>query len=88
MSDAAITRPPQQEFPRLITKKLLCIAFDLYSPKTGEYYYNRLRELYMSDSLLKALDIKPEDYRNCKFNYEQSQFIIKYFNMRPEEFEK
>ncbi|MEL6140315.1 MAG: hypothetical protein AAFU67_01715, partial [Bacteroidota bacterium] len=55
---------------------------------SGRIYYTKLRELYFTDEALNKLGISPEDYakvRQRPFDYIQTQRIIEFFNITPEE---
>lgn len=74
----------------LLTKQKLCQVFGLQS-RRGICYYAQLRKNYFSHESLKLLNITIDRYNAIKgmgsFTWEESERIIKHFDITKDELE-
>lgn len=71
---------------RIWSKKSLCILFGLYSTKTGQCYYNRLRKKILTDDVLYQAGIALEEYTRIRtFTAEQSRKLTEILDLPNEE---
>ena len=70
---------------RLITKGDLCRFFHLMRGEKLDY--QKLRTKVMTDEVLEALELTPEEYKELRgnFSFELSKKIIEYFQIGEDE---
>lgn len=77
---------------RTLTKTQLCYIFNLCNATGGRCYYSRLRIDFFNDKALAEMGISQAEYdratRGRPFSYAQTQRIIGYFQISPEEIEE
>ncbi len=67
------------EVPRLLTKKWLCIYFNLYNPHSNRTYVNQLYQKVLTPEVLEKVGTTQSEIRHVShrtFNREQTVKLI------------
>ncbi len=63
-----------------VTKKELCIKLGLHNESVTRFYYQKLRKLYFTDTVLQKMGLDDGHYKSIRrFNKKHTAFIFQNF---------